>query len=95
MRDCDEWLAGIDWDDPKLDTETSNLVGRLELFTTEGLEGLRPEVEFWQEAAKFVARETNSLYSQQVLSTGISVADSSNDGTSGVAELMVLAVGAS
>jgi len=80
IYDCAEWLVGIDWDDPGLDPETLNLAGRLELLATEVLEGLRPEAEFWQEAAEFVSRETDSLYSQQEFIT-VPVAISSNDST--------------
>ena len=64
VRDCAEWLAGIDWDDSTLGPQITDVAGRMELLVTEVLEGLRPEAEFWQEAAKFVESETNSLYIQ-------------------------------
>ena len=45
LRDWQEYLAGIDWDDINLDRER---YGRLELLATEVSEGLRPEEEFWK-----------------------------------------------
>lgn len=94
IRDCAEWLAGMDWDDRGLDQDTLNMAGRLELLVTEVLEGLRPEDEFWQEASNLVTRETNSLYSQPVLITN-SIANSSNDSTNRTPEFMIPVVGAS
>ena len=94
IGDFAEWLAGIDWDAPILDVEAQTLFGRFELLATEVLEGLRPEAEFWQEAAEFVARETNSLYSQPIFITK-TIADSSNDSTSWPPEPIRQPVGAS
>jgi hypothetical protein len=95
IQDYAEWLAGIEWDDPNLDPEILNFVGRMELLATEILEGLRPEAEFWQEVAEFVARETGSVYSQQTLTTAFAVSNSSTDIPIRSPELMVLAVGGS
>ena len=61
IRDCAEWLASLSWDDPSLDQETGNLAGRLELLATEEPEGLRPEADFWQDAAELIVRETGPL----------------------------------
>ena len=66
IYDCSEWLASIDWDDPGLDPESLEMAGLLELLATEVAEGLRPEADFWREAAKFVASKTNSVYAPQV-----------------------------
>jgi hypothetical protein len=86
VLDCAEWLSGIDWD-AKLDQRTRKLVGGMELLITEVLEGLRPEVEFWQEAAKFVANETGLIYGQPLSMTELQVADSSNDKISPMVEI--------
>lgn len=64
LHDLAEWLAGIDWNDPNLDLETRQLIGRFELLATEVLEGQRLEAEFWPEAVQLVAAETNSIYSR-------------------------------
>ena len=81
IRDCAEWISGIDWDDPSIDAKTRDPIARMELLSTEVMEGLRPEAEFWKEAAEFVARETGSLYSQPVLGQELTIADSSNNST--------------
>ncbi len=76
IYDCAEWLAGIDWDDPGLDPKSLKSAGLLELLATEVAEGLRPEADFRQEAANFVARETSSLYA---IKSRSEAANSSND----------------
>lgn len=78
IRDCAEWLASIDWDDPAVDPESLNMAGRLELLATEVFEGLRPEADFRQEAVEFVARETNSIYSQLIFMADVNVTYSSS-----------------
>jgi len=80
IRDCAEWLSGIDWD-AGLDSATRALAGRFELLTTEVLEGLRPESEFWQEAARLVSDESGLLWIQPLSMTEVQVASSSNDRT--------------
>lgn len=79
IRDCSEWLAGLDFADPQLDQETRDLAGRLELIATEIAEGLRPEEEFWQEAAAFVAKETGFVYNIYTLPRSVGGATSSNN----------------
>jgi hypothetical protein len=54
LADCADWLASLDWDDPEFDQDNRNLVGRLELLTTEVMEGLRLEPEFREEAVSIV-----------------------------------------
>ncbi|MBM4462203.1 MAG: hypothetical protein FJ012_02555 [Chloroflexi bacterium] len=81
IRDCVEWLASIDWDSPALDTESRESLGRAELLATEVIEGLRPEGDFWNNAAQLVERETNSIYVRQLFSTDFRVATCSNDVT--------------
>jgi hypothetical protein len=88
IRDCAEWLSGIDWD-ADLDPEAQKLAGGMELLITEVLEGLRTEVEFWQEAAKFVAEESESLYSPPLSISELIVAGSSNDRNSPMVEIIV------
>jgi len=95
VRDFAEWLAGIDWDDPNVGPDVIRIAGRLELLTTEVLEGMRPEVEFWGEVSEFVSRETDSLYAEQGLTFDSNVADSSSDSVERPPEFMVPAVGAS
>ena len=86
VRDCAEWLSGIDWD-TRLDQRTRKLVGGMELLTTEVLEGLRPEAEFWQEAAEFVANETGLIYGQPLSICRDGIASSSNDRNSPMVEI--------
>lgn len=95
LRDCAEWLAGIDWNDLNLEPETLDVVGSMELLATEVMEGLRPEAEFWQEAANFVERETNSIYTRQVLITESNVANSFSDAPNRLLELTVMEPGVS
>ena len=89
IRDCAEWLAGIDWESPDLDAESQNLVGRIELLVTEVLEGLRPEVELWQEAANSVANESGFLYGKPMSMPETAVIVSSNDRANPIVELIV------
>ena len=77
IRDCDEWLSGIDWD-ADLDPETQKVVGRMELLITEVLEGLRPELDFWQEASEFVSKESDSLFGKPMSMSYPTIASSSN-----------------
>lgn len=79
VRDCEEWIEGVDWDDTKLDESTKSLIGEIELIITEVMESLRPESEFWVEAARLVAQETNSVYFRQELTTDVVIASSSNE----------------
>jgi len=81
IRDCAEWISGIDWDDSTLEAETKAAIGRMELLSTEVLEGLRPEAEFWKEAAELVASATGSLYTQAAASERFLTADCSCDTT--------------
>ena len=79
VRDCAEWIAGIDWNDASLDRGTKELVGITELLVTEVLEGLRPEAELWAEASKLVAQDTGSVYCQLPSTEGFIVTSSSNE----------------
>jgi len=88
VRDCAEWISGIDWD-IGLDQATRKLVGGIELLVTEVLEGLRPESEFWQEAAKFVANESGLLWAQPMSMMKVQVTHSSNDRSTPMVELTV------
>lgn len=88
IRDCAEWLSGIDWD-TGIDPASRTLVGRMELLATEVLEGLRSEAEFWQEAARLVSDESGLLWIQPLSMTTVQVANSSNDRTTPTIELTV------
>ena len=59
MDDCADWLAGVDWDDPKLTKGDMETVGGFVLVLTEISEGLREEAEFRQDAANFVAAKSD------------------------------------
>jgi len=87
VRDCAEWLSGIDWN-IGLDQEDQNLAGRMELLVTEVLEGLRPEAEFWQEASQFVTSESGLLYGQPFSILQRQVVGSSNDRGDPIVEIM-------
>ncbi len=80
MDDCYEWLAGVDWNDPGLDSDLQKALGSFELLAIEAFEGIRDESEFYSEAADFVAKVTGSRYSvpkSQVVA--VSPASSSED----------------
>ena len=77
VRDIAEWLSGIEWDS-SVDSEIQQFVGCVELLATEVLEGLRPETEFWQEAAKLVEEESGLLYIQLAPMFGTTIAESSS-----------------
>ena len=89
LGDCVEWLAGVDWDDPMLDAESRDLLGGLELLSTEIVEGFRTEDEFKQEAFQIVANATGMLYVGPTSVTGFRTASSSTDDVPGVVELTV------
>jgi hypothetical protein len=79
--DCAEWLASLRWDDPGLDAQTRAVAGSLELVATEVMEGIRPESDFWREAADYVAGEKGSIpiYAMQSFSSRPSISGSAND----------------
>ena len=79
VRDCAEWIAGVDWNNDNLDEQTATLVGDIELLTTEVSEGLRPEAEFLAEASRLVAQETGSVYFLQPLQEGFIVSSSNEN----------------
>lgn len=60
LYDCAEWLASINWDNLKLDSDALELVGSVELIASEVIEGLRPQSEFWNIANEIVSCETNT-----------------------------------
>lgn len=51
----EEWLAGVDWDDPDLIQDSKDVFSLLELLKTEVSEGLRDEGELVKEARDFIA----------------------------------------
>ncbi len=65
LKDCVEWLSGVDWDASDLDEEEARTLGLFELLATEVSEGLRVEREFWDEAARLVAARTGNVFSRQ------------------------------
>ena len=66
LRECAEWLAGVDWDDPRLTQEEKEALGLFELLVTEVSEGLRGVEEFWQAASEFVAERSQSVFTWQL-----------------------------
>jgi uncharacterized protein with von Willebrand factor type A (vWA) domain len=81
LAECAEWLAGIDWDDPKLTREEKDALGLFELLLTEVAEGLREEREFREAAAEFVAKRSESVFIWQVfpaVSVAVGTADLSS-----------------
>ena len=62
LGECYEWLMGVDWDDPCLDSEMRTSLGLFELLAIEAFEGIREESEFCEAASEFVAKETRSTY---------------------------------
>lgn len=79
LYDLVEWLAGIEWDNPEIDPNMLELMGRLELLATEAVEGLRSEADFWKEAAEFVASETCSTFFTPRPVAEVNMASSTND----------------
>lgn len=79
VLDINEWLAGVDWNDPAIGPENQGILGNLELLATEVIEGLRGEFEFASEVAKLVAESTNIVYGIQFTLLHNKCADSSND----------------
>lgn len=88
IRDCAEWLSSVDWNS-FIDLQTQKFIGSMELLITEVLEGLRPEVEFWQEAATFVAGESGILFSQPMSMAEIKINGSSNNSSNPFIEISV------
>lgn len=62
MDDCYEWLAGVDWDDPCLESDMRKILGGLELLAIEAYEGIRNPSEFYEEASNLVANATELNY---------------------------------
>ena len=54
----EEWLAGVDWDDPGLTQEVKITLGLFEVLATEVSEGMRNEGELVTEAKELLARST-------------------------------------
>ncbi len=59
LGECYEWISGVAWDDSELrsDPDLMSTIGRLELFSIEFLEGMRPESEFRQAAREFLVEQ--------------------------------------
>ena len=57
----EEWLAGVNWDDPDLTQESKDAYGLLELLLIEVSEGLRDEDELVREAKSLLERESGPL----------------------------------
>ena len=79
LYDCEEWLAGIDWENPDLDSESLKVAGLLELLATEVAEGLRSEADFRSEAARFIRSKVDSP--RYVIPTSTEVISSSGNVT--------------
>ena len=70
----EEWLAGVDWNDPDLTQESKEAYGLLELLATEVSEGLRDEDELVREAKSLLEKETG-------LSTGVAADNGAGEKT--------------
>lgn len=81
MSECYEWLAGVDWDDPCLDSEMKNTLGLFELLAIESFEGMRSESDFYGAASEFVAKETHSTYTILNPNSTPVITSSSSDST--------------
>ena len=59
LSKCYEWISGIAWDDSEFrnDSDLMSTIGRLELFSIEFLESMRPESEFRQAAREFLVEQ--------------------------------------
>lgn len=62
IADCAEKAASFDWDDPALDEETRDALGRIQLLVTEVSEGMRPEIELKQAAAEIVGKTGRIIF---------------------------------
>lgn len=60
LSDCALLLAGVDWDDPRLDAESGAALGGLELLAHEVLEGMRDEADFARAASDFALRSAGA-----------------------------------
>ena len=58
----EEWLAGVDWDDPNLTQENKEIFGFFELLTTEVSEGLRDQQELIGEAITLLMRQGQNVF---------------------------------
>jgi hypothetical protein len=55
LRDCAEWLSGIDWEQVGTDSPLAASLGELDLLCTEASEGLRAESDLERKASEVVA----------------------------------------
>ena len=64
LIDCYEWVSSVSWDEPEVQNnpEFREMLGRMELLTTEIIEGLRPVDEFEQEAKNIIALKTGTAF---------------------------------
>ena len=65
IGECAEWMAGVNWDDPDLTDREKDSLGLFELLITDVAEGLREELEFWEEASQLIAKTTRSTFTWQ------------------------------
>lgn len=61
-----EWLAGVNWDYPKLTKEEQEVFGLFELLTTDVSEGLRAEEELISEAVGLLTKERRSVFLRDI-----------------------------
>ena len=61
LREIAEWLAGVDWDDPKMTEDEQEAFGLIELLVTEVAEGMRDEADLRTEAERFVVDKTSPV----------------------------------
>ena len=58
----EEWLAGVDWNDPVLTQDGRNILGLFEVLATEVSEGMRDESELVREARKLLTNEKSGVF---------------------------------
>ena len=92
LEECYEWMSGVSWDDPELASDQSlrRILGRMELLATEAVEGLRPVIQFRDEASRFVAEVTKKVYIVWAPTQGVSVSYGSSNTSSMVPQYTII-----
>lgn len=89
IEDCAAWFASVSWDGASLIDAYRKSIGLLELLATEVLEGMRPESDFADEAARMVQSETNSFFIKRI-DSGINIISSSTNSSTNVPKVVVV-----
>ena len=62
----EEWLAGIDWDDPDLTPDEKETFGLFELLTTEVSEEMRDQQELLSEATTLLTKQGLNVFLKDI-----------------------------